>query len=69
LTDDEVERMGLALMRLEEKVHELSRAFGVDPAELNLRLGPLGLDVGFWTHSNSLSPQRAITMATSISVY
>src|SRR5207237_9885264 len=42
LTDDEVERMGLALMRLEEKVHELSRAFGVDPAELNLRLGPLG---------------------------
>ena len=34
-----------------------------------LRLGPLGLDVGFWTHSNSLSPQRAITMATSISVY
>jgi len=42
LTDDEVERMGLALMRLEEKVHELSRAFGVDPADLNLRLGPLG---------------------------
>jgi len=34
-----------------------------------LRLGPFGLDVGFWTHSNSLSPQRAITMATSISVY
>src|SRR5436190_9251272 len=42
LSDDEIERMGLALMRLEEKVHELSRAFGVDPAELNLRLGPLG---------------------------
>jgi hypothetical protein len=33
------------------------------------RLGPLGLDVGFWTHSNSLSPERAITMATSISIY
>ena len=34
-----------------------------------VRLGPIGLDVGFWTHSNSFSPQRGITMATSISVY
>lgn len=34
-----------------------------------VRLGALGLDVGFWTHSNSLSTQRAITMATSISIY
>ena len=34
-----------------------------------LRLGPIGLDVGFFTHSNSLSPQRAITMATAISIY
>jgi len=34
-----------------------------------VRLGPIGLDVGFWTHSNSLSTQRAITMATSISFY
>ena len=34
-----------------------------------VRLGPLGLDLGFWTHSNSLSTQRAITMATSISIY
>ena len=34
-----------------------------------VRLGPLGLDVGFWTHSNSFSTQRAITMATSISIY
>ncbi len=34
-----------------------------------LRLGPIGLDVGFFTHSNSLSTQRAITMATSISIY
>jgi len=42
LTDDEVERMGLALMRLEQKVHEMARAFGLDPAELNLGLGPLG---------------------------
>lgn len=34
-----------------------------------LRLGPIGLDVGFWTHSNSLATQRGIMMATSISVY
>ncbi|HVH08795.1 MAG TPA: hypothetical protein VM736_03285 [Gemmatimonadales bacterium] len=34
-----------------------------------LRLGALGLDVGFWTHTNSLSNERAITMATSVSIY
>jgi hypothetical protein len=32
-------------------------------------LGGLGLDVGFWTHTNSLSNQRGITMATSLSIY
>src|SRR2546426_5531369 len=42
LSDDEVERMGLALMRLEQKVHEMARAFGLDPSELNIKLGPLG---------------------------
>ncbi len=42
LSDEEVERMGLALMRLEQKVHEMARAFGIDPSELNLKLGPLG---------------------------
>jgi hypothetical protein len=34
-----------------------------------VRLGPLGLDVGFWTHSNALSDERGITMATSLSLY
>lgn len=34
-----------------------------------LRLGSIGLDVGFWTHSNSFADKRGITMATSISVY
>ncbi|OLD95660.1 MAG: hypothetical protein AUG79_04720 [Gemmatimonadetes bacterium 13_1_20CM_4_69_16] len=34
-----------------------------------LRFGGLGLDVGFWTHTNSLSNQRGITMATSLSIY
>jgi hypothetical protein len=42
LTDDEVERVGLALMRLQEKVHDLAREFGVNPEELNIELGPLG---------------------------
>jgi len=34
-----------------------------------VRLGPIGLDVGFFTHSNSLATQRAITLATAISIY
>jgi len=34
-----------------------------------LRLGALGLDLGFWTHTNSLSNERGITMATSLSIY
>lgn len=42
LTDDEIEQMGVALMRLEEKVHELAAHFGLKPDDLNLDLGPLG---------------------------
>jgi hypothetical protein len=42
LTDDEVERVGLALMRLEETIHDLATQAGLDPADLNLDLGPLG---------------------------
>jgi hypothetical protein len=34
-----------------------------------LRLGAIGLDVGFWTHTNSISNERGITMATSLSIY
>ncbi len=34
-----------------------------------VRFGPVSLDVGFWTHTNSLSNQRGITMATSFSIY
>src|SRR5205807_1591918 len=33
-----------------------------------VRFGGLGLDVGFWTHTNSLSNERGITMATSLSI-
>ncbi len=42
LTDEEVERVGLALMKLEEKVHELAEQFGLRPSDLNINLGPLG---------------------------
>jgi hypothetical protein len=42
LTDEEVERVGLALMKLEEKVQELARDFGLRPSDLNINLGPLG---------------------------
>ncbi len=34
-----------------------------------IRFGPLGFDVGFWTRSNALSDTRAISMATSLSIY
>lgn len=42
LSDDEIERMGIALMRLQEKVNEIAATFGLDPADLNISLGPLG---------------------------
>lgn len=42
LTPREIERVGVALMRLEETVHDLARQFDLDPADLNLDLGPLG---------------------------
>ena len=39
LTDEEVERVGLALMRLERKVRELAEHFGLSEDEIQLRLG------------------------------
>jgi hypothetical protein len=42
LTPEEIERLGTALMRLESTVHELAERHGLDPADLNLDLGPLG---------------------------
>ena len=42
LTAEETEAIGLALMRLEEVVKDLAERFGLDPADLNLELGPLG---------------------------
>jgi hypothetical protein len=42
LSEEEVERVGLALMKLEEKVHQLADEFGLSPKDLNINLGPLG---------------------------
>jgi hypothetical protein len=42
LSDEEVERLGLALMRLQEKLTELKSAFGLEDQDLNVDLGPLG---------------------------
>jgi hypothetical protein len=42
LTDDEIERVGIALMRLQAKVREMAEAFGLDPDDLKLGLGPIG---------------------------
>lgn len=42
LTDDEVERMGLALMELENKMIELRELFGLEEGDLELDLGLLG---------------------------
>lgn len=42
LTAEEVEAVGLALMRLEETVHQMAEQFGLKPEDLNLDLGPLG---------------------------
>ena len=42
LTTEEIERVGAALMQLEETVHELAQQAGIDPKDLNLDLGPLG---------------------------
>jgi hypothetical protein len=41
LTDEEVERLGLALMRLEERMERLKEEFGLEDRDVELTLGPL----------------------------
>ena len=41
LTDEEIERLGNALMKLEEKMTELKATFGLSDDDLNLNLGPI----------------------------
>jgi hypothetical protein len=41
LTDDEIERVGSALMKLEEKMAEMKQIFSLSDDDLNLNLGPV----------------------------
>jgi actin-like ATPase involved in cell morphogenesis len=42
LSAEQVEELGLALMKLEEKMAELKEHFGLQDEELNIDLGPIG---------------------------
>lgn len=42
LTDEEVERLGLALLRLNDRMQELKGVFGLTDDDLGIDLGPLG---------------------------
>jgi Gas vesicle protein K len=42
VTDEQAERIGYTLMRLEERMNELLDEFGLEPEDLNIDLGPLG---------------------------
>ena len=42
LTDDQVERLGLALLRLNERMGEMKETFGLTDDDLSIDLGPLG---------------------------
>ena len=41
LTEEEIERLGTALMKLEEKMIEMKKVFGLEDDDLNLSLGPV----------------------------
>lgn len=42
LAPEEIERLGLALLRLNERMTELKAAFGLSDEDLDIDLGPLG---------------------------
>ncbi len=42
LSPEETERLGLALLRLSERMKELKTAFGLQDQDLDIDLGPLG---------------------------
>ena len=41
LTEEEIERLGTALMKLEDKMKELQGVFGLSDEDLTLKLGPI----------------------------
>jgi len=42
LSPEQIEELGLALMKLEAKLQQLKSQFGLDDEDLNLDLGPIG---------------------------
>ena len=42
LSEEQVERLGLALLKLNERMDELKTTFGLTDEDLNIDLGPLG---------------------------
>jgi hypothetical protein len=42
LSDEEIERLGLTLMRQAEEIERMCQVFGLDKKDLNIDLGPLG---------------------------
>jgi hypothetical protein len=42
LTDEEIERLGQALLGLQQRMDELKDIFGLTDDDLNINLGPLG---------------------------
>lgn len=42
LTSEQIEELGLTLMKLEEKMQELKLLFGLKDEDLNINLGPFG---------------------------
>jgi hypothetical protein len=42
LTDEQVERLGLALLRLNDRMGDLKQTFGLTDDDLKIDLGPLG---------------------------
>jgi hypothetical protein len=42
LRDEEIERLGLALLKLNERMQELKGTFGLTDQDLTIDLGPLG---------------------------
>ena len=42
LSEAEIETLGLALLKLDERMGEIKKVFGLTDADLNIDLGPLG---------------------------
>ena len=42
LSDEEIEKLGLTLMRLQERLAEMKKEFGLADEDLTIDLGPLG---------------------------